>query len=311
MAIHGVLVLDKPTGMSSAAAVEHVKRALGAKRAGHGGTLDPIATGVLAVCLGSATKIAQYLLADDKAYEATGVLGAETDTLDRDGKIVRERPVAVTEEALRAAIAGRRGEQDQIPPLYSAIKQGGLRNYQRARAGDGDDVELVARRVRIDRLELRAFTPPRFEVSIACSKGTYVRSIIADLGAEVGCGAYLAELRRTRSGVFSIDQAFRIDQLATIDLARDLVPVTAAIRLPRFVVPPELLKHVFNGVQLSFAAWDPTWEPPTIPSQLPDITADRAKRFQLLDERGQLVAIIHEEAGRTVYDRVFPELVTA
>ena len=125
--MHGVLVIDKPAGKSSAATVEEVKRALGAERAGHGGTLDPIATGVLAVCLNAGTKVAQYLLADDKCYEATGVFGIETDTLDRTGTITLERPVDVSESRLRDVLAKRLGEQDQIPPMYSAIKQGGVR----------------------------------------------------------------------------------------------------------------------------------------------------------------------------------------
>ncbi|MBA3503767.1 MAG: hypothetical protein H0T65_25625 [Deltaproteobacteria bacterium] len=133
--MHGVLVLDKPPNLSSAAAVDHVKRALGAARAGHGGTLDPIATGVLAVCIDAATKLAPYLLADDKAYEAEGLFGVETDTLDRGGRVLRESAVDVTEAALRDAIAKRIGEQEQIPPMFSALKQGGRRLYHLARAG--------------------------------------------------------------------------------------------------------------------------------------------------------------------------------
>ncbi|HLL25314.1 MAG TPA: tRNA pseudouridine(55) synthase TruB, partial [Kofleriaceae bacterium] len=178
--MHGVLVFDKPQGMSSAAAVDHVKRALGASRAGHGGTLDPLATGVLPVCLDAATKLAPYLLADDKAYEAEGLFGSETDTLDRTGRVVREAAVSVTEAALRAAIAARLGAQLQVPPMYSAIKQAGVRLYERARAGE--EVERAPRQIRIDRLELLAFEPPRFRIAVACSKGTYIRSVVADLG---------------------------------------------------------------------------------------------------------------------------------
>ncbi|MBA3818075.1 MAG: tRNA pseudouridine(55) synthase TruB [Deltaproteobacteria bacterium] len=311
MAIHGVLVLDKPTGLSSASAVEHVKRTLGADRAGHGGTLDPIATGVLTVCLGAGTKIAQYLLADDKAYEADGVLGIETDTLDRSGQVVAERPVRVTEEALRAAIAARLGEQDQIPPIYSAIKQGGVRNYHRAR--QGETVEPVARRIRIDRLELLAFTPPRFRIAIACSKGTYIRSIVADLGTDVGCGAYLSELRRTRSGLFSIEQAVRMDQVAGLDLATGLVRLPDATALPRAVVAPELMKPVLSGVQLAIECWDPALHalPPGWSVTPPLSAGTEGPRFQLVDDQDRLIAIVHAEGGKTIYDRVFPELVRA
>ncbi|HEU0029444.1 MAG TPA: tRNA pseudouridine(55) synthase TruB, partial [Kofleriaceae bacterium] len=150
--MHGVLVVDKPPGLSSAAAVDQVKRLVGADRAGHGGTLDPIATGVLPVCLGGATKLAGYLLADDKAYEAVGVLGIETDTLDRTGRVLAEHPVAVDEARLRDVLAQHTGERMQIPPMFSAIKQGGVRRYERARAGE--HVDRAPRAIRIDRLEL-------------------------------------------------------------------------------------------------------------------------------------------------------------
>ena len=216
----GVLVLDKPAGMSSAAAVDHVRRELRVQRAGHGGTLDPIATGVLAICVDEATKLAAYLLADDKAYEAELVLGVDTDTLDRTGEVVATRPFDhVTREAVLAALAARMGESDQVPPMFSAIKQGGVRLYKQARRGI--EVERAARRIRIDRLELRAFAPPRITIAIECTKGTYVRSLVADLGADLACGAHLAELRRTRSGDFGLETA---QQLGRLDATR-MVPL--------------------------------------------------------------------------------------
>ncbi|HEX8112569.1 MAG TPA: tRNA pseudouridine(55) synthase TruB [Kofleriaceae bacterium] len=287
--IHGILVLDKPAGMTSAAAVDRVRRTLGIARAGHGGTLDPIATGVLPICLGAGTKLAQFLLAEDKAYLAEGVLGCETDTLDRTGRIVAERPgVAVTREALAAALAAHLGEQTQIPPMYSAIKQGGVRLYDRARAGE--EVERAPRPIRIDRLELLAFEPPRFRLAIACSKGTYVRSLVADLGTAVGAGAHLAELRRIRSGRFTIEQAVPLDRLGDAEL----VPPEHALELERVTVPRALVAPVLSGARLPAVTWDV-----------------EAQRFQLLDEDGRLLAVAHTEAGRTVYDRVFPELVRA
>jgi len=285
----GVIVLDKPAGLSSAAAVDRVKRALGADRAGHGGTLDPIATGVLPVCLGAATKLAQYLLADDKEYEAEGVLGVATDTLDRTGRVVAERPVAVDEAALRAAIARRVGEQDQVPPAFSAIRRDGVRMYRRARAGE--EIQLAPRRIRIDRLALLAFEPPRFRVAIACSKGTYIRSLVADLGADVGCGAHLTELRRTRSGRFRIEDALALDRVAPGAVAAHLVPLAAATGLPSVAVAAALVGPVRSGVRLPIAALGGA-EPGD-------------DRFQLVDEAGRLLAIAHAEAGRVVYDRVF------
>jgi len=290
--MHGVLVLDKPPGMSSAAAVEHVKRALGAARAGHGGTLDPIATGVLPVCIDAATKLAPYLLADDKAYEAEGLFGIETDTLDRGGRVLREAPVEVTEAALRAAIAKRIGEQEQIPPMFSALKHEGKRLYHLARAGE--EVERAPRKIRIDTLELVMFEPPKFAIRIACSKGTYVRTIVADLGTDVGCGAHMTQLRRTSSGRFSLAQAVTLAQLDQPDLARHIIPLPEVTGLPSLTVPAAMHKHAMSGVQFAIEAW----------GELPE----KAERFQLLDERGRLMAVIHFEAGRTIYDRVFPEV---
>jgi tRNA pseudouridine55 synthase len=284
----GILVLDKPGGMSSAAAVDHVKRALGVKRAGHGGTLDPLATGVLPICLDEATKVASYLLADDKEYLAELVLGTETDTLDREGAILAQRSFAhVTADAIAAALAARTGEHDQIPPMFSAIKRGGVRLYKQAR--EGIEVEREPRRVRIDRLELRAFAGGRVTIAIACSKGTYIRSLVADLGTDLGCGAYLAELRRTRSGVFAIEDAQPLAGL-TPQTAR-IRPFRTVLRLPEVVAPPPLVRHVRSGVQLDIAQLAGT---PPEPEQ-----------FQVIDDAGALLAIAHAVAGKVVYDRVF------
>ena len=287
--MHGVLVLDKPAGLSSAAAVERVRRALQVDRAGHGGTLDPIATGVLPICVGAGTKLAQFLLADDKAYEAEGLLGVETDTLDRTGQVVAERPVRVTRAALAQVLAAHLGAQTQIPPMYSAIKQGGVRLYRRARAGQ--EVERAPRPIRIDRLELLAFEPPRFRVAVACSKGTYIRSLVADIGRALGPGAHLTELRRTRSGKFTIDQAVPLDRLAEAAL----IPPAQATDLPSVTVPRALVAQVQGGVQLPVTS----------------LGAEGHAQFQLVDEAGRLLAIAHPEAGRTIYDRGFPELTRA
>jgi tRNA pseudouridine55 synthase len=285
LSVNGVLVLDKPTGMSSAAAVEHVKRALRAKRAGHGGTLDPIATGVLAICLGEATKIAQYLLADDKAYRAELVLGRETETLDRTGITTAEADAShVTREMIEAALATHLGEQDQIPPMFSAIKLDGVRLYKQARRGI--EVEREPRRIRIDRLELVAYEGTRITIDMACSKGTYVRSLVHDLGKQLGCGAHLAELRRTQSGIFSIDQAQHADHL---DRTR-LLSIESVLKLPAVVTPAELVPFVRSGLQLKL-------------DQLTGLPNEG--QFQMLDPSSKLVAIAHATAEKIVYDRVF------
>ena len=287
--MHGVLIVDKPAGVSSALAVDRVKHALGVRRVGHGGTLDPLATGVLAVCLGGATKIAQYLLAHDKAYEADGLLGIETDTLDRTGTVTAERAVSVTREAMLAAIALHTGELDQIPPMYSAIKQDGIRMYKRARAGE--EVERASRKIRIDQLDLVMFEPPRFRIAIACSKGTYVRSLVADLGTAVGAGAHLTELRRTRSGLFTLAQAIRLDRVGIDDLTPHLIPMSAATNLPTVVAAADLHGQIRSGLQLPVERF----------------TTENLERFQLVAEGGRLLAIVHVEAGVVFYDRVFPE----
>jgi tRNA U55 pseudouridine synthase TruB len=173
-----------------------------------------------------------------------------------------------------------------VPPMYSAIKQGGVRLYERARAGE--EVVRAPRPVRIDQLELLAFEPPRATVAIACSKGTYVRSLIADLGNDLGCGAHMAELRRTRSGRFTLGQAQRLDAL---DPER-LVPMTEATGLPAIVVPALLVPKVRVGVQLDVA-------------KVPGVVDD-GKPFQILDEQHTLLAIAHTGRGRLVYERVFP-----
>jgi tRNA pseudouridine55 synthase len=306
--VNGVLVLDKPPGMSSASAVDHVKKRLGVKRAGHGGTLDPIATGVLPICLGEATKLAAYLLADDKAYEAEAALGIETDTLDRTGDVVATRSCeGVTRERIENVLASMLGEQDQVPPMFSAIKQGGVRLYERARAGE--EVERAPRRVRIDRLELLGFEPadserrrpPRFRVAIACSKGTYVRTLVADIGTALGCGAHMTELRRTQSGRFTLAMAHDLDRMDHITL----VPLEQATALPIVVSPADLVPKIRSGLQLPPELFG---VPPELMAAAPEGLAgvtETHKRFQLFDPERRLVAIAHVEANRVVYDRVF------
>ena len=283
-AVNGVLVLDKPQQISSASAVERVRRALRAAKAGHGGTLDPLASGVLPICLGQATRLARFILSDDKAYVAEGRFGVETDTLDRSGQTTRVAEVDVTRDRLEAAIAARIGEQDQIPPQYSALKVDGARAYKAARRGEF--TELAPRRIRIDRLELVMFEPPRFAISVACGKGTYIRSLIADLGTDMGCGAHLTELRRTRAGRFSIEQAVPIDQL---DLSK-LIAIEQVTDLPKVVVDDELIVKIRNGIQM----------PPATFGELPP------GEFELVSQAGALVSIAHVIGTVVAYDLVVP-----
>jgi len=201
----GLLLVDKPHGITSHDAVSQVRRALGVRKVGHAGTLDPMATGLLVMGVGRGTRLLRFLGEFPKLYEGTGVLGVETTTLDAEGDVVREAPVAVTEPELRAAIASFVGDIEQAPPAYSAVKVGGERLYRAARRGEA--VEAPPRRVHVYAFNLRRFDPPRFDFRVRCSGGTYVRSLVADVGHALGCGAHLAALRRTAVGPFGVEEA--------------------------------------------------------------------------------------------------------
>lgn len=210
-ALHGVLLLDKPLGLSSNDALQKAKRLLRAEKAGHTGTLDPLATGLLPLCFGAATKFSQLNLEADKAYEATLTLGQTTTTGDREGTVVLERPVAFDAVALQTALAQLRGEIDQVPPMHSALKHEGKALYELAR--QGVEVERAPRRVTIHALELLSHEGDTMRLAVRCSKGTYIRTLAQDLGELLGCGAHLAGLRRTASGPLALGQAVTLAQL--------------------------------------------------------------------------------------------------
>jgi tRNA pseudouridine55 synthase len=201
----GLLLIDKPSGVTSHDAVALVRRAVGVKKVGHAGTLDPMATGLLVMGIGRGTRLLRFLGDSPKLYEGTGLLGVETTTLDADGEVVAESPVDVSEQRLREVIGRFEGDIEQIPPAYSAVKVEGERLYRVARRGE----ELVAeaRTVRVYAFNLRRFDPPRFEFRVRCSGGTYVRSLVADVGKDLGCGAHLVALRRTAVGPLRVEEA--------------------------------------------------------------------------------------------------------
>lgn len=202
----GFLIIDKPAGVTSFSIVALVRRLTGVRRVGHAGTLDPLATGVLPVAIGVATRLIEYLDDSVKVYEAAVRLGVETDTYDADGQVIAERDAAAINAAdVEAALRGFTGEIEQVPPRYSALKVAGKPMYRYAR--EGADVELRPRRVRIDAIELRRFEGGVAHLLVRCGPGTYVRSLAHDLGAALGCGAHLAALRRTYSAGFSIEDA--------------------------------------------------------------------------------------------------------
>nr|WP_295080041.1 tRNA pseudouridine(55) synthase TruB [uncultured Roseateles sp.] len=214
--IHGVLLLDKPLGWTSNDALQKAKWLLRAEKAGHTGTLDPLATGLLPLCFGAGTKFSQVSLDADKAYQATLQLGATTTTGDLEGEVLEERPVSVSREQIEAACAKLRGEIDQVPPMYSALKFEGRPLYEYARAGI--QIERPSRRVKIHALDIIDWQdePKLLTVSVRCSKGTYVRTLAEDLGALLGCGAHLTALRRTASGPVRVEDAISLDALAEL-----------------------------------------------------------------------------------------------
>jgi tRNA pseudouridine55 synthase len=231
----GLLLVDKPSGPTSHDVVAIIRRGTGQKRVGHAGTLDPLATGLLVVCLGSATRLSEYLLGKPKQYRARVRLGQTTNTYDAQGEFVSESPLLPTRERVEAALAGFRGPIQQRPPAFSAIKRAGQKSYELARRGEA--VDLAPRPVEIMELALTDWQPPECELTVTCSAGTYMRSLAHDLGQTLGCGAHLAALRRTASGAFSLAQAVALNEVrAEFDsgawLRRLLPPEAAIAELP-------------------------------------------------------------------------------
>jgi tRNA pseudouridine55 synthase len=246
----GILNVNKPAGWTSHDVVAFIRRRLGERRAGHAGTLDPFATGVLLVCLGQATRVAEYLTASTKTYCAVAELGVTTDTYDLDGQVTARAPVpALAEADLKQALAFFTGEIAQTPPAYSAVKQGGVPAYRRARRGE--EVALAPRRVRIHEIRLLRWDAPVAEFEVTCDPGTYIRSLAHDLGQTLGCGAILTGLTRTRSGAFCVEDAVAPDALAEAaasgEIAAYLHPIRSAlhglIAVPVSAAEVERLAH--------------------------------------------------------------------
>jgi tRNA pseudouridine55 synthase len=280
--VDGVLVCDKAAGMTSHDVVARVRRLAGQRRVGHGGTLDPPATGVLVLALGRATRLLPFLPTEPKRYLATVAFGAETDTLDAAGTVTATADAdAVDEAALRAAMAGFVGPQEQVPPMVSAIKVGGERLYAKARRGE--QVERAPRPIVVHALELLGFSAgerPLATVEVVCSGGTYVRSLAADLGRAVGTLAHLAGLRRTAVGRFTEDQAHRLEDLA------EEGKLAAAVLEPAAAMDPAAVRALTPAEASALATGrtlDPTGRGDPVAAVGPD---------------GRLVAVIQDSAGR-------------
>lgn len=228
--VHGVLLLNKPVGISSNAALQKAKWLLNAKKAGHTGTLDPFADGLLPLCFGEATKFSAYLLDADKTYRAVMQLGVVTTTGDPEGEVLATRSVAVSRSEFEAVLPRFRGEIEQIPPMHSALKHQGRPLYEYARAGI--EIDRPPRRVTIHRLDVVEWSPPRVVIDVQCSAGTYIRTLAQDIGAALGCGAHLTALTRLASGGFSLADACTLDELEALPATQRgtrLLPVDSLV----------------------------------------------------------------------------------
>jgi tRNA pseudouridine55 synthase len=297
----GFLVVDKPRGITSHDVVDAARRWLGTRRVGHLGTLDPQATGVLPLAVRDATKLVPFLEGGAKVYVGAIQLGVRTDTLDGDGEVVDrfagDLPGAA---AVEAALAEFEGEILQTPPMFSALKRGGVPLHRLARRGE--HVERAPRRVRVERFALAGYEPPRVHIEVECSPGTYVRSLAADLGDRLGCGAYLESLRRTRSGPFTLEQAAPLDVLeeeaAAGKLAERLVSEVEALEMPIYSLGEEEARRVSHGGEV-----------PVPRARFPE---GPGTRVAALAPDGRLIAVMELRADFRLRPlRVMPQLAGA
>jgi tRNA pseudouridine55 synthase len=289
----GVLVIDKPRGWTSFQVVARVRRLAGEKRVGHAGTLDPLATGVLPVCLGTATRLVEYLADATKEYRASVHLGATSPTYDAEGPIQQVVPVDQLPDTatVAGALAQFRGPQQQLPPMHSAVQQGGKRLYDLAR--QGIEVERQPRPVTIYRLELLAYTAPVLELLVECSKGTYIRSLAHDLGETLGCGAYLAGLVRTRHGPFRLADAVTMTDLEAGATAGRLTEIlrpadVLLAKWPRVDLDAEAARRVGQGQPLAYPA----------PATGPATEADTPPHLRAYSPDGTFLAVVEWDAAK-------------
>ena len=260
-AISGALVVDKPVGMTSHDVVQAIRNDTGLRRAGHTGTLDPRASGVLVILVGPAVRLSEYVSASDKRYQAIIRLGGSTDTFDAEGLVTLTKdPVSVTEAQFEEALKTFVGEIEQTPPPYSAVKVQGRKAYEMAR--EGEQVELAPRKITVHHLEVLEWTPPEVVIDVHCSSGTYVRSLANDLGVMLGCGAYLIGLRRTKSGRFSLRDSVPLRKLQEAFTAGNwyqyLIPAAEALGdWPAIELSPDEVEGVRHGHRVKVVG-DPT-----------------------------------------------------
>lgn len=286
--MNGIIVLDKPEGKTSHDMVNFVRRIAGTRRVGHTGTLDPMATGVLPVCIGSATKAADMLTLSDKRYTAQFKLGIATDTEDISGEIIERHDVCVSREDIVNAVNSFCGEIEQIPPMYSAIKQNGKKLYELAR--NGIETERPARRIKIYSIAIEDIDMENFLVTIDvhCSKGTYIRTLCADIGKKLKTGACMTALRRTATGRFTLENAVEPEELCGGSLEEMLLPVDDIFEdCPKIFLNEKQKRSIVNGVRM-------TWR-----------TGTEGQSYRLYDENGDFLCVSKCEEGRLRLEKSF------
>jgi len=280
--VSGVLVVDKPVGMTSHDVVQTIRAGTNIRRAGHTGTLDPRASGVLVVLIGPAVRLSEYVSASDKRYQAIIELGFETDTYDGDGSITRRSPVEITSEEFETALSGFIGRIEQKPPAYSALKVQGRKAYEMAR--NGEDVELEPRLINVYNLELLEWDPPEAVIDVYCSSGTYVRSLAHDLGEILGCGANLIGLRRTKSGQFALRDAVPLRKLQEAFVNGDWY---------KYLIPAAEALGDWYSVELTSEQIDAVRHGHRVPA-LEEVEPNKWSRA--ISEQGELVALMEYDA---------------
>jgi len=298
-ACSGILIIDKPADMSSAKVVAHIKKMTRVKKAGHAGTLDPSATGVLVCCLNQATRLARFFLHGDKTYLAELFLGVETDTQDATGEVVAKRPVLCDTQTVLSTLRSFQGVQQQIPPVFSALKHQGSPLYRWARKGQY--IEKSAREIEIYSIHAAQISLPWARFEVRCSSGTYIRTLCADIGDALGCGGHLANLRRLGSSQFRIQDALSLadlDQLVEAGrMTERLIPMADVLPfMPGVVADDALRKRIFNGKRLTFD------DIQGLPNEF------REGYFKITDATGRLLAVMRAEPGCSDYQYgcVFP-----
>lgn len=288
----GVLNINKPSGITSHDVVAKVRHLTKVKKVGHTGTLDPMAAGVLPLCIGQATRIARFLTSDIKRYRAVAKLGIETDTLDKEGQILRQTPAShIKAEDIEQILAEFRGSIKQIPPMFSALKKDGQRLYKLAR--QGIVVDRPPRQAQIHSLKVCDFSPPYFTLEIECSAGTYVRSLVADIGQKLGSGATLWELLRTLSGKFRLEDSYTIEQITKLvisgKLSSAIINVNQALNhIPSVTVNEAAVKLIQNGVSLKGTSIQGF---PNHPQTTPSRIIPKGDLLRLISPSNQLLAL--------------------